>query len=371
MHRWVVSSLTLCSLAWSIICPAQADQIDGYVLNSSSDERLGDVEIAFYVQQDEQVSEIMRKKTDSEGRFSFSGPFLTTGTPFALAAFYKDVPYFSSTLEVGAQKQIILEVYEPTGRSDALRIISHNLFLNVTKDQVEAVHLAQFHNGGERAYVGTGQASERQVSQFNLPPGAFDVQSHSGRMIQVDDTTFFDNQPLLPGHSQLSFSFVLDPNQLADGYWHESVYPTEQINLFVQPSTMQIDGDEWVDEGVVDLHGQQYRRLHMTNVQAGQRLLIPLPIDRPTRWILKWAALGGGALAGAVVLLLCGRGPKKTAKRDGDLASLRRQTLEEIARLDGEYTERRDDAAYCQTRRQLLDRAVDLTRRIEDRTHAG
>ncbi len=365
MRQWVVSSLTLWSLAWGVIYPAQADQIDGYVLNSSSDERSGGVEIAFYVQQDEQVSEIMRKKTNSEGRFSFSGPFLTTGTPFALAAFYKGVPYFSSTLEAGAQKQIILEVYEPTDRPDALHIVSHNLFLNVTQDRVEAVHLAQFHNGGKRAYVGTGQDSERRVSQFNLPPGAFDVQSHSGRMTQVDGTTFFDNQPLLPGHSQLSFSFVLDPNQLADGYWHESAYPTEQINLFVQPSTMQIDGGDWTDEGVVDMHGQQYRRLNITDVQAGQRLLVPLPISPPMRWVLKWAALAAGALAGASVFMLRNVQPKQTASQEKSLAPLRQQTLAEIAQLDAEYAERRDEAAYCQTRRQLLDRAVDLTRRLE------
>ena len=365
MQRRVIYSLTLWSLTWPGILPAWSDQINGYVLNPSSEERISNVEIAFYVQQNEQVSEVMRKKTDDEGRFSFSGPFLTAGTPFALSAFYKNVPYFSSTLDVGSQKQVILEVYDPTDRPDALRIVSHNLFLNVTQGRIEVMQLTQFHNEEERAYVGTGQGSERQVGQFNLPLGALNVQGHSGRMIQVDSTTFFDSQPLLPGHSQLSFSFVLDPNQLTDGYWHESVYRTEQINLFLQPSTMQIDAGDWTDEGVVDLHGQQYRRLNMTDVQAGQRLPVPLPINSPMRWMLKWAALAGGALAGASVFVLRKRQPKQTASRQESIAPLRQQTLAEIARLDAEYAERKDDKTYCQTRRQLLDRAVDLTRRIE------
>ena len=365
MRRRVIYSLTLWSLTWTGILPAWSNQINGYVLNPSSEERISNVEIAFYVQQNEQVSEIMRKKTDDEGRFSFSGPFLTVGTPFALAAFYKKVTYFSSTLDVGAQKQIILEVYDPTDQPDALRIVSHNLFLNVKQNQIEVMHLAQFHNEEERAYVGTGQGSERQVGQFNLPLGALDVQGHSGRMIQVDGTTFFDNQPLLPGHSQLSFSFVLDPTQLTDGYWHESAYPTEQINLFVQPSTMQIDGGDWTDEGVVDLHGQQYRRLNTKDVRAGQRLLIPLPVSPPMRWVLKWAALGGGALAGAFVFVMRKGRPKQTANHEENLVPLRQQTLAEIAQLDAEYAERKDDATYCKARRQLLDQAVDLTRRLE------
>ena len=134
MRQRVIYSLTLWCLTWTGILPAWSDQVNGYVLNPSSEERIGNVEIAFYVQQNEQVSEIMRKKTDSEGRFSFSGPFLTAGTPFALAALYKDVAYFSSMLEVGAQKQVILEVYDPTDQSDALRIVSHNLFINVTEN---------------------------------------------------------------------------------------------------------------------------------------------------------------------------------------------------------------------------------------------
>ena len=170
MRRWVISSLTLWSLAWGVIYPAQADQIDGYVLNPSSDERIGGVEIAFYVQQDEQVSEIMRKKTDSEGRFSFSGPFLTTGTSFAQQLFTKAFLISVPRSEVGAQKQIILEVYEPTDRPDALRIVSHNLFLNVTQDRIEACTSGAVSQRRQTGLRGHGTRFGAAVSQFNLPP---------------------------------------------------------------------------------------------------------------------------------------------------------------------------------------------------------
>ncbi len=364
MNRWIARCLALVLCLWAEAEPARADQVEGYVIDPTNNRRIGDIEIAFYIRQDEQVSEIMRKRADGEGRFRFSGPFLTAGTAFALAAFYKDVTYFSSTLEVGAQQQIILEVYEPTSQSEDLRITSHNLFLNVTQEQVEAVHLAQFFNAQESAYVGSGSGSERRVSEFRLPAGALDVQSHSGRMQQADETTFFDNQPLLPGHSQLSFSFIIDPEQLSDGYWHEAVYPTDRMELFVQPSTIEVGG-EWIDNGVMDLHGQQYRRLQINGIAAGQRVHIPLPISTPNRWMLKWAALAIGALAGAAVWLLWSGTAAPTAPSAQDLERHRRQTLEEMARLDAEYAGRKDDAAYLKRRRELLDRAIDLTRRAE------
>ena len=369
MARWLFCGLALIGSLALTVPPTNADSIDGYVLNPNGNQRVGGVEVAFYVRQDDQVSEIMRKTADEAGRFRFAGPFLTAGTPFALAAFYKDVTYFSSMLEVGAQKQVILEVYEPTGDEKTIRIVSHNLFLRVEEGSIEAIHLAQFYNGGEHAYVGSGQGKERRVSEFRLPAGAFNIQSHSGHIHQADETTFFDNQPLLPGHSQLSFSFDLNTDLLDGGYWHEAAYPTERVELFVQPSTLEVGGG-WTDAGVMDLHGQQYRRLLMTDVAAGQRLLVPLPIDAPMRWILKWIALGGGALIGAVVLLVWKRigeppQPLSPAPPDPGLVQQRRQLLEAIARLDRTHAEGGDEEVYRQTRQRLLDQAINLTRRSE------
>jgi len=354
---------------------ARADEVSGYVVNPNTDARSGGIEVAFYISQDGQVSEMMRKTADEQGRFSFAGPLLTAGTPFALAAFYKDVTYFSSTLEVGAQKQIILEVYEPTSDGSEIRIGSHHVFLVIEEGTIEVVHLAQTYNGQERAYVGSGQGGERRVTEFQLPTGVFNLQSHSGHMHQADDTTFFDNQPLLPGYSQLSFSFNLDPEQLEDGYLHNVVYPTDRLELFVQPSTLEIGGP-LADLGVVDLHGRQYRRLQMTELQAGQQVNISLPLGAPLRWVLKWAALGFGLVASLGALLLWGRNNNRNNGADSpistpDLQSHRQRILNEIAHLDQEHTADRDDPSYRDARRRLLDQALDLTRLLEAREHAN
>ena len=54
-----------------------AESIDGYVLNPVTGERVEDLEVGFSIAgPDGTFSEMMRKSTDTEGRFSFSGPFL-------------------------------------------------------------------------------------------------------------------------------------------------------------------------------------------------------------------------------------------------------------------------------------------------------
>ncbi len=370
MGRWPRSILVPLAAALLYTGTSRAAEVSGYVINPNEETRIGNVEVAFYVREDDQVTEMLRKIADADGRFSFSGPFLENGTPFALAAFYKDVTYFSSTLEVGAQKEIIMEVYEPTSDGSDIHIGSHHLFLVVEPANIEVVHLAQIHNGLDKAYVGSGQGGEKSVTEFRLPHGVFDLQSHSSHIRQTEDTRFFDNQPLLPGYSQLSFSFNLDPEQLDDGYMHEVVYPTERLELFIQPISIEV-GAPFTDLGVMDLHDRQYRRLLLEDLKPGQRVNIPLPLSAPLRWTLKWAALFLGLVAGTGALLRWGRtGHGKKEHVTHNLHEQRQQLLNEMARLDREYADHREDPSYRSTRQRLMGQVVDLTR-LEERAHAG
>ena len=84
-----------------VLCASdlRGEAINGYVLNPFTQARIPGIPVAFYVRQDGQILEMLRKETDAEGHFSFSGPFLQGGLHFGLAAFYDGIPYFSSTLE--------------------------------------------------------------------------------------------------------------------------------------------------------------------------------------------------------------------------------------------------------------------------------
>ena len=337
--------------------------IDGYVLDPQTQLRIPQIEVAFYIRQDDgQVSKILRKRTDGEGRFSFSGPFVQNGLKFALAAFYDGVPYFSSTLEAGAQQQIILEVYETTADASGLDISTHHLFLSLREGTIECIQLLQFRNALDRTYAGRGSDRERRVAEFALPPELFNLQGHSGLMHQAEPGRFFDNQPLPPGQSQLSFSFELDARQFDGDYVHQVINPTERLTVFLDPPPIEV-GPPFVDQGTVELHDRQYRRVEIQNLQPGQKVEIPLPHPRSLRWSLKWAALAGAfaALGGALAL---GRCQPQTAS--GPAPRDRRAVIAEIARLDDEYAPRPDDPAYRQRRALLVREAVALTRALEE-----
>ncbi len=343
-----------------------ADTVRGYVINPITGTRVEHAEIAFFAKESGQVNEILRKPTDAQGRFAFSGPFLTPDLSFVLVALYQGVPYPSSELQIGAQKEIILEVYEPSTVDDEIHIAIHTLFLNLHPEKLEVAQFVQIDNQGEKTYAGQGQGSERQVMEFALPSGVFNL---TGSFNQASETRFFDNRPLPPGISQITFTFELDLQQLGKGYSHQVLYPTEQLEVLLQPSTIQ-PGPPFVDLGIEELHGDRYRRLRLVDLQRGQSFLVSLPLPRPLRWALKWMALGAAILSG-ILTLVSGRIPSPaTAPRRLDPEALQRQReqlLRQLARLDDAHSGQPDDDRYQAERAHLIDRALTLYRLLEER----
>lgn len=344
-----------------------ADTVEGYVVRGDSGARVPGVEVAFYVDQGSGPQEMLRKATDAQGSFAFAGPFLTSGTTFLLAAVYQGVPHFSEPLQVGGQRAVILEVFEPTTDDSAIRLASHTLFLGVRGQTVDVAHLVQVENTGDHTYAGAEVADQRRVSRFVLPDGLFGLQSHNGDLVDAGDGVFYDTQPLVPGQTQVTFSYTLDARELKEGYVHEVSYPTQRLDVLLQPASF-VPGPPFEDLGVVDLRGTQYRRLRVADLQRGQRLLVPLPLTRSLRWSVKWIALGAAAGCGALVLVLPRHGGPPPAPAAADPVARHRRREElllELARLDDAHVGREGDAAYRAERARLLDEAVEVSGLME------
>ncbi len=176
-------------------------------------------------------------------------------------------------------------------------------------------------------------------------------------------TRFFDNRPLPPGGSQVVVSFDLDPQRIAGGYRHRALYPTELLELLVQPATVQ-PGPPFENLGVEEVHGTPYRRLQVRDLQPGQEILVPLPVSSPRRWVLKWAALGGALLAGCLALFLGQRGRGAPGAEGAQLQGQWERLLQQLADLDDEYAERPEHPRYRSSRSQLMDEAMALRQRL-------
>ncbi|NKB67919.1 MAG: hypothetical protein GKR89_12735 [Candidatus Latescibacteria bacterium] len=353
-------------LVLSTVQIAAAATVRGYVINPINEVRIATAEVVFFTNQGGQLQEVLRKGTDAQGNFSFSGPFIEPGLEFVLAALYQGVPYSTSPLVVGAQDQIILEVYEPTSTTDQIEVATHSIFLNVRPDRVGLGHLVQVENRGQKTFVGQGEGDQRQVLEFVLPEGIFNL---TGQVQATPEGRFFDNRPLPPGLSQFFFSFEISADQLDGGYEYPVLYPTRQLDIFLDPSTIEPQGP-FVDMGPVDLHDQQYRRLAMTDLEAGQRVWIPLPLSQSMRWLLKWLALGGTGLVGLLLVLVKTRpGGQASGPNPARLEEQRRQIIRRLADLDAAHGQQADSATYRTERAQLMDQATTIYRLLDELPH--
>ena len=358
------ASLATFALVMAALTAASANPISGYVIDGNTGTRVAGVEVAFLVTEGGQTREILRKPSDVDGRFSFSGPFISPGLEFALLAIHGGTSYPTTKLFAGNQKQIILEVFDSTDNPAAIRIAKYHLFLHLQETNLEVANLVEMENRDHRTFGGTGAGTDRRVAEFELPTGVFNL---TGNLRQVESGLFVDNQPLPPGRTQLSFTYLLNPQDLVDGFTFASRYETEALEVYLQPSSLSA-GEPFQDLGEVEFHDTRYRRLHLHGLRPGQSVLIPLPLTKPLRWLVKWATLGA-ALLGAVLVASLARSPSLwTAAEPAALAARLGDLLDQLARLDDQNSSAPDDPTYLRERAARMAEAADLRLRLQRRS---
>ncbi|MEE2658563.1 MAG: hypothetical protein VX733_08670 [Candidatus Latescibacterota bacterium] len=357
LRRFVPSLILLSGLA----APAGA-VVAGYVLDPLNEQRVPGVEVALFIREAGQISELLRKTTDAEGSFQFAGSFLTAETEFFLVAHRDGVPYPTSTLRVGEQDQIIVEVYEPSEDADDLIITDYNLFLGITPSGLDVAHLVHVENSGERTFVGTSDGDRRHGVEFRLTDASVGVQAHTAEFVQGHGQSIFDTQPLPPGHSQISFTHRVDGERFDGDYVHHVLYPTTSLEIFLLPAEVELRGNPFVDLGAVSFHEQRYRHYRVENLKPGRQLTISLPFSRPLRWALKWTllALVPAALVAALSLSRSPDPSFQAATDEVEGKEEREQLFAELSAIDdalaGAADEQRQE--LIQRRRELMQRAI-------------
>ena len=366
---------------------ATADVVRGYVVVPDTDAPVADAEVAFMLSGEGGLDEVMRKAVDDEGRFEFAGPFLKPGLGFVLVAFYRDASYPSSPLILGEQKEIVLEVFEPTQDDGAIRVASQHLFLTVGAGHLEVAQLLHLENDGAASYIGHGEGVRRHVTELRLPEAAFAIQSHAGDIVREEAHRAFDTRPLPPGASQIGLTYQIDAADFSGQYIHELVYPTDLLEVYVHPPDIHLH-TPFIDRGVVAVQERQYHLYRRENLRAGQSISIPLPLSRPLRWVVKWLGVGLLVAAGGAVLSLSPRRPEPLAAAEAghtdafvpevdpgldasasraELEQRRRILLDQLAALDrGASRKTRKAGALRHKRQRLLGQAVAVYRLLDE-----
>jgi hypothetical protein len=350
---------------------AAAGTVQGYVTEGSDGPHLAGVPLVLMVSDTQGTErEIARTQSDAQGRFGFADPALPPGLAFSLVALYDGASHISSPLRVGAQDEVIVEVYPPTTDASAISVATHSLFLQAQDGGVDVAQVLQIDNRGTRTYIGASRDKPRRVTPVWLPAGAYAVASHSGVLEAGAGDTLYDGQALPPGLTPIAFTFRVGAHDLAGRYEHRVLVPTDRFEVFVNPSSAQL-GPAFEDLGTVDLDGTEYRRGRRVDLRTGEKVVVRLPAARDLGAVVRWIALAAALAAAGAVLWASARTRRRqlaptvsTPPQVQALVRDRSQLICRLADLDAATEGQESDDDRRRERQRLLDQAVAVTQQL-------
>lgn len=230
-------------------------------------------------------SDLATAITDAHGNYNF--PNLSTDKTLNYAVYinYQGAQYVTDTITLDTKpvQQLNLTVYDTTSDSSKLAVVDTMILFHepdVQKGLITISEFFDFENLNHYTYVGSLDASKGKPNAllFSLPKGARNVTLSQGfggyTVIQVDQG-FASNVALLPGTSQLAFSFDVPYGSTSYDFSYTAFYPTVAVSVLVPPD-LQANSALLTSSGLLTVNNQPYHVFKGSNLLANQGFHVAL-----------------------------------------------------------------------------------------------
>lgn len=311
--------VVLAALAWA--APLRAGEQDGTIKGSLVNRTPGGAGVAdqgvilktFVGDQDRgQVS----TKTDSQGRFEFSGLNTASNYSYGIIVTYQEAEYFAGPKPFQQGSTTLtweVSVYDATPKPDNIRVGRAHVVVNVSEDMLAVLQYFSFVNNGDKTFVGSHPITpdgKKETIRLALPTGATQITSNEGLdeccAFRTDDG-ISDTLAVEPGSKDVVLSYQL-PFKSSSVFLDLPVYyPVDAINLLVGDQRVKVSSPQLQPQGTQDMGGQKYLHFSGKNLSGDTELSIDLTnlpqkggtplagrLDANT---LRWGGVGLAALA--------------------------------------------------------------------------
>jgi rRNA maturation protein Nop10 len=348
------------------VIPASSFALTGRVINQTLNRPEPNVEVS-YIRHAQADVTILRDTTNSEGQYTIDAPTDPgADPPPMLLARYNGIDYPGNPAPAGVTVDI--PVFETANSDTAISLSSHHILIDAQAQTV--TYILVTHNHSKYTYLSDGDHGHGL--ELPLPNGTTEV-INSPQGVHLHGSTLVDPRPIIPGNSQTFFTFPLPTSNRL----HQRItYPTNALDVLVQPADTPITTVTLQDQGTVSLGNNTYHRWSATNLTPGAH--IDLQIESPgttsdpqtLTWIFGASAIVVAAFAGLIHI----RSRKPTSDR-------RTVLLEQVANLDqrfengdipeDDYKTRRyalkaEVIDLSTDRRALLEQIADLDEQFEN-----
>lgn len=261
--------------------PQRNGILSGQVINATTNEPVGDVEVTLHIFQGNTEIETLTAQADSEGNYRFEKLPTEHSNLYLTEAVYQDVTYRSSEPGVFApdsnETSLDVPVYEQTTDASAINVSQMHYLVAFSPGQINAVEIFVVGNGGDETYVG----QNGQTFTFSLPDGATDVAFQNDpdgtRFIQTD-SGYVDTEPIVPGLEGLSIVSSYNIPYNADSLTLDIPIPDDvaSLNVLVQEMGASVNSDQLNFVETREVQGDLFSILGGSNLSAGETLTLEL-----------------------------------------------------------------------------------------------
>jgi 5-hydroxyisourate hydrolase-like protein (transthyretin family) len=367
--------------------------IEGQVINATADapsESVSGLEVGLYVVTTEAVEFIESTTTDEGGRFHFRGQDTDDEHSYRFEVEYEGIIYN----EEGAFPQgevvmpMVITIYETTDSEKAMVVNRHHVIVDFVADTLAIQEMYIFENTTERIYVG----KEEGILLFSLPTDATNLKLDDPGLeyntIGTDEG-FASLVPVVPGQTQVLFSYTLPYDGADRTLVHKILYPTTYFDLMIAHVGVLAGSEQLAYQGLAggeetsylhfeaqDLLSDVEVEMHLSGApQALAQYLPPgsslgLSLQKISPWVALGLAFLGALLPFAQTYLR--RRPQRVRDRrlsraltardaDSKLRVQREELLQLMADLDDAFTEGQvAEEAYQDLRESMKQRVMDM-----------
>jgi len=375
---------------FSFVMPQRNGTISGQVINATTGQPQGDLQVALRVFENNTETETYRTQTDSEGNYSFSNLLTEHSMVYFVEGRYEGVSYVSEAgVFVPDQNEttLNLDVHDTTTSDEAISLSRIHYLIGFSPNGVQAVQLFLIRNNGDKTYIG----QNGQTFAFALPEAATDVtfQDDFGNRFTKTAEGYVDSEPVLPGEDGSAIAAIYNIPYQGDSVSIAVPIPADvaTFNVLMQDRGVEVNSDQlqFVENRQVqadqysifaasDLHQGETLTFELTGLdnlefepvpgdtQSGMAAVPPLAVDQNR---LRWVAIGIGGLA---IILASVVYPYYRPQLAGvseadvqDSAFRRRKLLLLLARLDDAFAAGElDERVYHQARAEYKAELVNI-----------
>lgn len=325
-----------------------------------------------------EVDEITAK-TDAEGRFVFDGLSTESGYGYEVGITFQEAEYYSEWLsfdEGESSKSTGVIVYDATTSDEAIRVTMSHTIIYINQGSLQFEEYFLFVNEADRTYIGSKEVTadgRKETLRFSLPADAIELQPGNGLMtccVFDSEDGFIDTMPVLPGSTEVVYSFTVENDSGAYIYSRNVNYPTARYDLVFQGENIEVIGGQLKVEEPMDIEDTLFSHLSGENIASGNTLAVQfsgLP-ESNVHGVVKWVVpVLIGLLVGAGFVYRMKKRQLQPVSPEDSLDQMRQRLLVELAQVDNDFDSGRiTEGDYRRLRAERKQQLVELMQRAKE-----